>query len=72
MCIAPPYHTAHHSLWCSFVKHSLEQAQSYLKERPGINETDIDTQVQCMHMTVHVHVTCYVVRCMCIVDLVYL
>lgn len=29
----------------SFVRHSLKQAQNYLKERPGINETDIDTQV---------------------------
>ena len=31
----------------SFVKYSLEQAQTYLKERPGINEADIDTQVYC-------------------------
>lgn len=29
----------------SFVKYSLKQAQTYLNERPGINEADIDTQV---------------------------
>ena len=29
----------------SFVTYSLDKAQSYLKERPGINEADIDTQV---------------------------
>ena len=34
------------------MKYSLQEAQKYLKERPGINEADIDTQVYAVGTTV--------------------